>query len=51
MFRSNAKRKFSKTFYVKNKRLALLSIASIFLLVTQENVHLRVVVRENRAKC
>ena len=41
MFPSNAKRKFRKIFYVKNKRLALLSIASIFLLVTQENVHLK----------
>ena len=40
MFRSNTKRKFSKTFYVKNKRLALLS-PLFFRLSRKKNVHLK----------
>ena len=40
MFPSNAKRKFSKIFYVKNKRLALLSLL-FFRLSLKENVDLK----------
>ena len=40
MFPSNAKRKFSKTFYVKNKRLALLSLL-FFRLSLKKYVHLK----------
>ena len=40
MFRSNTKRKVSKTFYVKNKRLALLS-PLFFRLSLKKNVHLK----------